>query len=342
MTRDLKPVWALFLGSVLLLASLAMLASNENNVLAYRAAAMRHGGVVVNATRSGPTDANNGEMVRVAGIPRIVHPAVDPWFGVRADVPLMWRVTEMFQWREIDYAGSTTYELEWVDHPIDSSSFKHPAHHRNPSSMPFGSERFLAGEVRLDGFLLSPRLVLAMPGREDITPDLGNLRPNMAASFRPWKGTLVTSRDPASPQLGDVRVSWQAAPLQAVTIIAQNQDGTLTPASGVADGKGFQLQVGKLKVVDLQPDLPGVPYLPWLWRVLSLVLAVAGAHMLLRSARLRGDGLLPALGIAIALVSGLAGVMWIPSRSDIGTVLIMVALLSLGVTAWRLYERKDA
>ena len=342
MKREMKPVWMLLGASVAILAALSILASNESNVLAYRAAAIRHGGIVVTATHSGPTAGNNGEMVLVSGTPRIVRPAFDRTFGIRARVPVMWRVTQMFQWREIDYAGSTDYELEWVDHPVDSSNFKHPAHHRNPSQMPFGSERFLAGEVRLDGFLLGPKLVLSMPGREDITPDFGDLRANLAASFRPYKGALVTSEDPGSPQLGDVRVSWQAAPLQTVTIIAQNQDGTLTPASGVEDGAGYQLQVGKLTVVDLQPDLPGQPYLPWLWRVLSLVLAVAGSFVLLRSAPLKGDGLTPAIGIAITLVCGLAGVMWIPARFDIGVLLIGLALLALGVTAWRLYERQQS
>jgi len=342
MKREMKPVWMLLGGSLVILAALAMLASNESNVLAYRAAAMRHGGVVVNATRSGPTPGNNGDMVLVSGTPRIVHPAIDRWFGIRADVPVMWRVTQMFQWREIDYAGTTTYELEWVDHPVDSSGFKHPAHHRNPAEMPFGNERFLAGEVRLDGFLLSPKLVLSMPGRQDITPDFGDLRPNLAASFRPYRGALVTSEHLDSPQLGDVRVSWQAAPRQTVTIIAQNQDGTLTPASEVEDGAGYQLQVGKLQVVDLQPDLPGQPYLPWLWRVLSLVLAVAGSFALLRSAPLKGDIVLPASGIAVTLVCGLAGVMWISARFDIGILLIGVALLSLGVTAWRLYQRQQS
>lgn len=342
MKREIKPVWMLLGGSVAILAALAILASNESNVLAYRAAALRHGGIVVNATRSGPTPGNNGEMVLVSGTPVIVHPAVDRWFGIRAKVPLMWRVTQMFQWREIEYAGTTSYELEWVDHPVDSNSFKHPRGHRNPSEMPFGSERFLAGEVRLDGFLLSPRLVLSMPGRVDIAPDFGDLRPNLAASFRPYKGALLTSENPASPQLGDVRVGWQAAPLQTVTLIAQNRDGTLAPASAAEDGAGYQLQVGKLKVVDLQPDLPGQPYLPWLWRVLALVLAVAGSHALLRSSRLKRARLPAALGIGLTLACGLAGVMWIAARFDVGVLLIGLALLSLGVTAWRLYQRQSS
>jgi hypothetical protein len=339
MKRDAKPLWMLLGGSTLLLVAMAILAGNESHVLTYRAAAIRHGGEVVDATRSGPTIDNDGDMVLVSGTPRIVKPAVDRQFGIRADVPILWRITEMFQWRQIEYAGSTSYELEWVDHPVDSSVFEHPAHHGNPTAMPFGNARYLAGEVRLGGFLLSRKIVLAMPGRRDVSPDLGGLHPNLAASFRPLKGALVTSEVPDSPQLGDVKVRWQGAPDQEVTVIALNRDGTLVPAEGVQDGAGFQLQVGKLHVVDLQPDLPARPFLPWVWRVLAMALAVAGARVLLQGTSVRSKGMLPALGMAITLVCGLAGVMWVPDRIDVGLVLIGAALLSLGVTAWRMYER---
>lgn len=340
MKRDARPLWMLLGGSTLLLVAMAILAGNESHVLTYRAAAMRHGGEVVDATRSGPTADNDGEMVLVSGAPRMVKPAVDRQFGIHADVPILWRITEMFQWRQIEYAGSISYELEWVDHPVDSSNFAHPRHHRNPESMPFGSTRFLAGEVRLGGFLLDRKIVLAMPGRQDITPDFGDLRPNLAASFRPLKGALWTSENPSSPQWGDVRVSWQGAPDQEVTVIAQNHDGTLVPATGVQDGAGFQLQVGQLQVADLQPDLPARPFLPWVWRVLALALAVAGAWVLLQGVPVRSKGAGPSLGMGVTLVCGLAGVMWVPDRVDVGALLIGAALLALGVTAWRMYERQ--
>ena len=340
MMHDVKPIWMLLGGSMLLLAALAMLSSNESHVLGYRAAAMRHGGVVRNATHSGPTAANNGEMVLVAGTPTIVKPATDRQFGIQADVPLLWRVTDMFQWRQIEYAGSTSYELEWVDHPVDSSVFEDSRDHRNPSQMPFGNARYLAGEVRMDGFLLSSSIVLAMPGREDVTPDFSRLRPNLAASFRPVDGHLLTSQDPASPQLGDVRVSWKGAPVQPVTVIAQNRNGTLVPADGVQDGPGFQLQVGLLQVTDLQPDLPNPPSMPWFWRVASLLLALGGSWVLMRGMPLRQSLWLPTLGLGITLVCGLAGVMWVSARTDIGVLLIGAALLSLGITAWQMYQRQ--
>ncbi|WP_168184622.1 TMEM43 family protein [Oleiagrimonas sp. MCCC 1A03011] len=335
-------MWKLLGGSLLLLLAMAMLASNESSVMTYRTAAARHGGVVVDATRSGPTAANDSDMVRVAGTPRVVKPAVDKQFGIRADVPILWRVTEMFQWREIDYGGSASYELQWVDHPVNSNIFRERARHENPSALPFGGARYLAGEVRLGGFTLSPAIVAAMPGRTDYAPDFGTLRPNMAASFRVVNDTLMTSEDPNSPQLGDLRVSWRSAPLQEVTVIARNRDGVLVPAEGVEDNPGFELQVGQREVMDLQPDMPPQPWLPWLWRVLSLVVATVGAYVLLHGmSPSRRGAPLAALGVGVALTSGLGGVMWVTERTDLGGVLLGIAVLALGVTAWQMYERSS-
>lgn len=341
MNREVRPILTLLAGSMLVLSGLAILAKNESNVLAYRTAALRHGGIVVNASKTGPTRANNGDMVLVSGVPQVIKPAIDPVFGIRVDTPVLWRTTAMFQWREVDYAGSLTYEMDWIDHHVDSHAFRRRAYHRNPSVMPFGSGRFVAGEVHLDGFVLSRRLVQAIPGRHAVTPDFSTLRPNLAASFRPYRGSLVTSDNVSSPQLGDIRVSWQGVPKQVVTLIAQNQDGTLKPAVDVEIGPGYQMQVGKLQVPDLQPDLPGVPYLPWLWRVLSLLLAVTGAYVLLQAVPTRRNGLGPAVGLGLVLVCGLSGVMWISARSDVATLLLGVSALALGITAWQLYERQE-
>ncbi|WP_298072649.1 TMEM43 family protein [Oleiagrimonas sp.] len=326
-------------GGAILLASMAILATNEKNVITYRQAAMRHGGYVFNATDSGPTSGNEGDMVRVAGTPVVVKPAVDTAFGVRANAPILRRKVEMFQWQEDEYAGQTSYEMDWYDYPVDWTVFKQPYHHRNPSSLPFGRANYLAGAMTLRGFTLSPAIMASMPGRVPVVPDFSHLHPNLAASFRIIDGKLLSSRQPDSPQLGDLRVSWTVAPLQPVTIIARNRDGVLVPARNVDNEPGFELQVGIRQILDLQPDLPAEPWLPWVWRVLALVLAGLGAHVLLRGISAGRADLLAAATIGITLTFGLASVMWIVVVPKTGAVLIGIAVLCLVITAWRLSER---
>lgn len=338
--RDLRWILMLLAGGVLLLAAIAVLGSNEENVLTYRASALRHGGMVVDATSTGPTQGNDGAMVRIAGTPEAVKPAIDSEFGISADAAMLWRKVEMFQWHQASYGGHVSYEMDWFDHPVDWTVFKHPEHHRNPPALPFGSARYPAGAMRLDGFRLGPAIIESMPGRVPFTPDFSQLHPNLAASFRVVDGKLQTSQDPASPQIGDLRVSWSVAPLQPVTVIGRNHNGVLVPAYGLDNEPGFELQVGIRQVTDLQPDLPPEPLLPWVWRVLSLLLACTGGYVLLRGV-FHGRSELPAaITIGIMLTCGLASVMWIVAVPTAGAVLIGIAVLALAITAWRLYERK--
>lgn len=336
---EFRSIGMTLVGAALLLVALAVLAVNEENVLTYRQAALRHGGMVVDATGTGPSDANNGEMVRVTGTPEVTIPPHDRDFGIHADAPMLWRTVEMYQWKQTDYAGQVGYEMDWFDHPVDWTIFRHPGHHHNPPSLPFGSARFVAAGMRLDGFELSPPIIDAMPGRVAYTPDFSSLFPNLAASFRQVGGKLLTSEDLASPQLGDLRVSWTVAPLQTVTVIARNRDGVLMPARGLVNEPGFALQVGNHPVVDLQPDLPPEPLLPWVWRVLALLTAGAGMHMLLRGVSPGRREVQAAVTLALTLTCGLAGVMWIVAVPTAGAVLVAVAVLALVLTAWRLYER---
>ena len=61
------------LGGLLLLIGLALLASTENGLLAYRQAAQRHGGEVLDlGSQVGPQSGQYGYMVRVAGPVQVV------------------------------------------------------------------------------------------------------------------------------------------------------------------------------------------------------------------------------------------------------------------------------
>lgn len=332
----------LLAGGVLLLVALALLASNEQAVLAYRAASARHGGQIADVGTQGPEAASDGEVVRVTGTPQVIDPARDRQFGVRVDVPVLWRTVDMFQWREVDIGGQVHYELDWVDHPVDSDEFRQPRGHGNPAALPFGGGTFQAGALRLSGFGLAPAIVRALPGRVDLKPDLGRLPPNMAASFRAEDGILTTSSDPESPQLGDLRVRWQGVPLQEVTVVARAHGGMLEPANGRGDHRGFEVQVGNRPLDEVLPDLPPAPGAVWIWRVLALLVAWGGAHVLLHGVpKVRKDPL-SSLTLALVVVCGLGGVLWIVEAPALGGGLMTAALAALAAAAWRLREPSGA
>lgn len=328
------------LGGLLLLVGLALLASTENGLLAYRQAAQRHGGEVLDlGSQVGPQSGQYGYMVRVAGPLEVVAPPRDVDFNQSATVPVLIRHVEMFQWREVIVGGVAYYELDWVDRPVDSNRFMHPAGHANPGNFPIEGRQFDAGEVRVGGFRLSTPLLHALPGSARLTPDERALPPNLAASFSKDGDYFTTSAHPQSPRLGDLRVSWETVPVQAVTLVGRLDGDTLVPAADAADGKGYEVQIGDRALVDIFPDLPVPPELVMPRRAIALLLAALGVLALLWDRRQHISDVLLPVGLGALLIGAVGGAMWLGGSARVSMHWFGLAALGLAVAGWPLWRR---
>lgn len=331
------------LGALLVLAGVGLEALNASSLIAYREASSRHGGEVIElGPDAQPQAGQHGYMARVVGTPRVVEAPHDRDFNQSADTPMLARRVEMFQWRQIDIGGSVHYELDWVDHPIDSSRFKDPRGHDNPGKFPISGTQFDAGLVQMRGFKLGRALVHALPGSEDIKPDADALPENLAASFRRHQDYLITSANAANPRLGDLRVSWIEVPLQQVTIVARLDGDQLDAATDAGDGKGYEVQVGNVPLLDLFPDLPVPPKFVMAWRILGVLLASLGAFALLPAKR-RRNGVLLAIGLGAIGVGSVASIVWL--RGADAAVLggwLVVTLVGVALSVWCLRRRSGA
>lgn len=326
-------------GAVLLLAGLGLIAWNERRVMDYAAAIQRHGAPVLDLGAAGrPAAGQYGSQTRVSGMPQIVDAPRDPEFNVRADSPILIRHVEMFQWREITVGGATHYELDWVDRPIDASTFARPAGHVNPGAFPIQGRQFEAGEVKLGNFRLSEKILRAFPGRTTVAPDEKKLPANLAATFQRVDDALVTSAKPAHPRLGDLRVSWEAVPLQSMTVLARIDGDTLIPAPAKEGDAGFDVQVGERSLLEVVPALPEPPQAVLPLRIIAFVLSSAGALLLALTGRMRRDALF-ALGIGAVVVSAVAGVMWLAGDAMAASVWLLFAVLGAGLAIWRVQQR---
>jgi hypothetical protein len=322
-------------GAVLLLIGVGTGAVAEKGQLDYGAQMKRHGGDVLDLGADGRPDAGEqGFMVRVVGPLQVVESPLDKQFNQQTDQPVLIRHVQMFQWRELRYGGATTYELDWQDHPIDSSHFERPEGHTNPDRFPLESSQFDAGLVRLNGFVLAPTLVHALTGSEPVAPNLRNLPSNLAATFSLYDNGLVTSIVPSRPQLGDLRVTWEAVPVQTVTIVAKVDGNKLVPSSDATDGIGFAVQSGDMPLSGIFPDSPLPPEYPWLKRVLSLLLATLGAVLLLRWHYRRVD-LSPATGIAMLVIGAINAVLWLGNDNASAGAWAGLAVAGAALTIWR-------
>jgi hypothetical protein len=183
---------------------------------------------------------------------------------------------------------------------------------------------------------LGPTLLHALPGSQPVPADIQHLPANLAASFSLYQNALVTSADPASPRLGDVRVYWEAVPVQPVTILARQDGEQLVPAADAADGRGYDVQIGDHSLSDMLPDVPVPPELLSLRRVLSVLLAALGALALLWG-RGRGWHDTPAaLGLGAMAVGAVACAQWLGNDATMALNWLALGAAGGALALWRL------
>lgn len=346
MSGDPKPRFSIrellwpALGSLLLLIGVGVAAVVDRGQIDYTTQLKRHGGDVLDLGSNGRPDASEqGYMVRVVGSLQVVEAPLDQLFNQQTDQPVLIRHVQMFQWRELRYGGSPSYEMDWEDHPIDSSHFQHPEGHANPGKFPIDGAQFDAGLVRVNDFALAPALVHALAGSQSVAPDLRSLPSNLAASFSLYDGGLVTSADPSHPHVGDLRVTWEAIPVQIVTLVAKVDGNTLVPASNAADGMGFAVQSGDVPLTNIYADLPLPPEHLWLQRAFAWLLASLGSALLLQWRYRRVDPIL-APSIALAVIGAIDGILWLGHGTSCMAMWLGLAVIGAIVTAWRLHASK--
>ncbi len=325
------------LGALLLLGGVGLVAMTEQSLLDHRNASERHGGQILDLGQgSSPQPGQHGFMVRVTGPVRVVEEPYDPEFGQGAKVPVLTRHVEMFQWREVRVGSDVHYELDWVDRPVDSRKFEQQIGHANPERFPVLGKQFDAGQVRVGGFVLSPAVLHALPGSDVLMPDPKRVPPNLAASFAPYDRYLTTSVHPEQPRLGDLRVSWETVPTQDVTVFAQLDGEQLVPAAHATDGKGYDVQVGDRRLVDVVPDVPESPAFVWPRRVLSMLLGVLGVLLLLPERRRTPHDILLACGASALAIGAIACVLWLGTDMQVGGAWFALALVGLATAVWRI------
>jgi hypothetical protein len=323
-------------GAFLMLAGVALIATTARGLSNYRAAVGRHGGEVIEVGADAqPQPGQHGFMARLAGVPAVVEAPHDPEFNQHVETPVLVRHVEMFQWREVRIGNEVHYELDWVDRPLDASHFREPAGHANPGSFPIGGRQFDSGLVQIGGFKVSPALFHAMTGSVQITPDAKSLPLNLAASFSQYNDYLTTSAHPEAPRLGDLRVSWTKVPLQQTTIVARIDGDRLVPAADAADGKGYDVEVGNVPLLDLFPDLPVPPDSVLSRQVFSVLLTALGVFLLLTVNGGRRSILL-ALAVGCMVVGAVASMMWLGNDTRMAFGWLGIAVLGVAVTFWRL------
>lgn len=337
------------MGVIAILGGIILLGWNEGRAVQTERALNEGAGVVREVASDTIDPANEGELIHVSGDTSVGGPVSDSAWPVSADALRLVRNVEMYQWRETSRSETrtrlgggeetvTTYEYDrvWSDTPQDSSSFRRPEGHQNPD-FTMESASFTADNARLGAFRLSDRIIEQVGSGEALTFDEDT---RAALSERAGGNATVSASeiylgdDPASPQVGDTRVSYEVVRPDDVSVVAaQSGEGFATYQ---ADNGGSILLVsdGRVPAAEMFAGAQSANRMMlWILRGVGLFVLIAGFGLILQPLRVLADVLPPVgaiVGMGVGLVSLLLGLL-------VGGVTIAVAwfafrpLLSIGI-----------
>lgn len=240
---------------VIILIALAVLAWNEHRTLKNYKGLVAASEAVIGIEPEPVDPAHQGKLVYFSAEVTSDTPVSDDPFGLSRDALVLSRKVEMYQWREKErteerekIGGGTervttyTYEKVWDDDHNDSSRFQDTSH-RNPDSLPYDSERFVAENAMIGAYVANDAVISAL---NDEPLALGEAD-DFPEDFRLVSGnTLYRGDDPDRPEIGDVRIRFSEVPYQIASVIAEPSGNGLVPWTSPAGTSILLVEAGQV------------------------------------------------------------------------------------------------
>ena len=241
------------LGAALFVVSFPVLFLNEGRAVR-RARALDEGaGAVVSVDAAAALPENEGRLVHFAGAASTPAILRDGVFGVETNAIALRRTVETFQWEETEtrsekknVGGSSDvtivydYRKGWSEEPVDSSEFKEPAGHENPTFWPVEAEESYAEPLFAGAFRLPDDAARHLAGA-GVTVRVPVDAPLPAGAPRGlfrvpqglyWSASLAAA--PAQPAPAQASAAQSAAPAAETNAVAAAAPVAETNAAPVA------------------------------------------------------------------------------------------------------------
>lgn len=318
--------------------------------------------------------AFEGKMVYATGRAVTKDELTDPVFGVKVNAIKLRRKVEYYQWVEHSKSEKRTklgggeetvttysYSAEWVDSPVNSQSFKKREGHENKTRINSENMSWLAPNVTFGAYRFPEFLSRSIGGEKALNLSLSDeqraelqkafFAPNTnletsqvlgqqgASMIHTQGNTLYVGRQPGTPSIGDVRVTFFETPAAEVSILAKVNGDTFVPFRASNGNTFSRLSMG---VQDMNSMFDAAKSsnatMAWILRGLGVVLCIAGFGMIFAPLKVLAD-VIPLLGSIVGagtgLVAGLLGsawslviiaIAWIRFRPVLGFCLLGAAL----------------
>jgi hypothetical protein len=197
-------------------------------------------GSVVTAKADSIDKGNEGKLVHVQGDVKVDEKLEDKQFMISANGLALERKVEMYQWKENvkkeskKKAGGKkvtkktyTYEKTWSSSEIKSSNFddnKEAKGKVNPGPLPYENKTVAAKSATLGKYKLSQGITSGLGESSKLTLKEADLK-KMEKSLKDAKakihdGGLYLGKNPAKPEIGDVRITFTLKKPGTATVIA--------------------------------------------------------------------------------------------------------------------------
>lgn len=353
-SRIIESIKSVLVGLILFVVSFPILFWNEGRAVKTARSLEEGAGAVVSVAADSVNPANEGKLVHLSGPVSTDAPVVDDQIGVEAQAIKLLRKVEMFQWVEEEKSETRkklgggeetvttyTYTKEWKDSPIDSSSFQETAGHDNPGAFPIDSVTFTADPVRVGAFTMSEEQLGHLNDAKDLplADDAQVTFPEeLGSATRLDKGVIYAGDNPASPQVGDVKVSFQVVAPATVSLVGVQTGGSFAPYQAEAGDTVLLVEEGNHTADQMfQTAQDANTVLTWILRGGGWLAMFLGLVLVFRPIAVLGD-VVPLfgslLGVGVGLFSFLVSAVlafttialsWITVRPLLGITLLVLA-----------------
>ncbi|GBF51842.1 hypothetical protein LPTSP4_33800 [Leptospira ryugenii] len=339
-------------GVALLIVSFPVLFKNEGCAVDIAKGLEEGAGIVVSIDAKQDSNQYQGKLIHTIGEAKAGSPTVDSDFSISVPSLGLTREVEMYQWDENvsedkDKKKTYRYEKKWSSTEIDSSRFDEANTHNNPP-FTYTSKTFSPSEVSIGNVKFSDDLINSIPRTEDLQYD-ANQTNRMSGRAKLADGRIYLGKNPASPEIGDVRIKHKIAPEGIASIIGQLQSGIVGPYKTKRDTTILMFDYGSKDAASMFQEAQDANVTrTWMVRAAGLFLMFLGFRLLFGPIAAAGgwipilDGILE---MGVSIVSGILAfslsfmtisIAWIFYRPLLG-----FALLALGVGAFiYLYSQK--
>ena len=348
----------LLFGLVLLPVSVFLLFWNESRAVTTANSLKEGAKAVVSVAADTIVPGNDHKLIHLSGEVTTTESIRDPLFGLSVTALRLGRRVEMYQWKEdkttetkkkLGGGEETTtryeYSRAWSDRPVDSSSFRHPEDHTNPSSFPVQKLTVLTSKATLGAFKIPEPIIEKMSNDQPLPPPsdcIAQLPADLKPKARINAEQIYLGQDPAAPAVGDMRVTFQVLKPAVYSILAQQSGDTLTPYPTKAGREIERVESGPMTAeLMFQHALSENTMLTWGLRFAGFLLMSIGFGAVLKPLSVFGD-VIPfiggIIGFGTGLVSGILGfagsliviaIAWLAARPILGSTLLIIAVAAI-------------